>query len=100
MKSLQYQIVLAVANGCRNTRQIAKELGHPFGFISAHLWPNKLYPKVEPFVNGDLLQWEPGKANTLRLGGNVAVLRKDGKAVWAGVSERIDRNLKNRHSAV
>lgn len=75
------QILIAVANGCRNTRQIAGYLDKRHGNIS-----NMIYGRAaeSTLQNGDLLQWEWGKANTLRLGPRAVVIKHKGKVVGVG----------------
>lgn len=79
------QIILAVANGCLNTRQIAAYLDKPLGTVSGYFYG--MNNGVIRFINGDLLQWTPAKANTLRLGPLAAIVRgpdglvRDGRLV-------------------
>lgn len=67
------QIILAVANGCLNTRQIAAYLDKPLATIGNYFYD--MNSGVIRFINGDLLQWSPGKSNTLRRGPLVAIIR-------------------------
>lgn len=83
------RILLAVANGCCNTRQIAEYLGQPLGTINSYFYHNGR--SMRRFKNGDLVQWKPGKANTLRLGPELAVIRHNGKIVDVGKVEEVDR---------
>ncbi len=73
--STRKRIVLAILAGCRNTRQLAKHLGLSHFRINCYF-----YGFCTHFINRDLLQWEPGKANTLRPGPNLAIIRdQDGQ---------------------
>ena len=80
------RILIAVANGCRNTRQISKRLNLPLGTV------NRYFYRPKPiFYNGDVLQWTPDKANTLRLGPRAAVVRHQGQIVAVMRAEKIER---------
>lgn len=60
------RIILAVANGCNNIPAIASRLGVSRSTVYTHLLKAK----------GDgVVQWELGKARTLRLVNGVQVLR-------------------------
>ena len=77
-KITRKDIILAVANGCTNTRQIADRLQVLHGTITNYFYEGT----VIRFENGPLLQWTPKKANTLRLGSNVLCRRRaDGLVV-------------------
>lgn len=66
------QIVLAVANGCLNTRQIAAYLGSPLSTVNGYFYDmNNCGVR---FINGDLLQWSPAKSNTFRLAPLAAIV--------------------------
>ena len=67
------QIILAVSNGCVNTRKIAKYLDGPLSTINGYFY--NMNNDVLRFVNGDLLQWTPTKTNTLRLFPLAAIVR-------------------------
>lgn len=86
--STRQQIVLAVANGCRNTREIAARLGCSHSHISNYFWP--FQPCTEaPLINGDILQWTPGLTNTLRLVDGILCHRNSAGRV-VGVYGRIE----------
>jgi len=80
------RILIAVANGCHNTRQISKFTDLPLGTVNDYF-----YRPGPKFKNGDLLQWTPDKANTLRLGTNAAVVRHQGQIVAVMRAEKIER---------
>lgn len=80
--STRKEIIMAVANGCRNTRQVAEYLRIPHGTANSYFYENGRV--LSRFENGDLVQWEAGRANTIRLGPNVAVIRRNGKIVDVG----------------
>lgn len=65
------RIILAVANGCNNIPVIARQVGVSRSAVYSHL----LEVKGEGIV-----QWEPGKARTLRLADGVQVLRQQNAA--------------------
>lgn len=68
------QIILAVADGCRNTRQIAVYLlDKPLEPFSGDFYD--MSNDIIRLINGDLLQWSPAKTNTLRLGPLAAIVR-------------------------
>lgn len=73
------RIAMAVANGCRNTRQIAARLGMAHGAVNNYFYD--VGNVRDRFKNGDVLQWVPGKTNTIRLGPRAAVVRHKGKIV-------------------
>lgn len=78
------QIILAVAGGCVNTRQVAAYLGKPLGTVSGYFYD--MNNGIIHFINGDLLQWAPPRANTLRLGPLAAIVRgPDGQAKDVGL---------------
>ena len=74
-------IILAVCNGCTNTRQIAKALDMPHSTITNYFFESAGGDMVSRFVNGDLLRWEPGKDNTLRPGPNVTRIWRQDKVI-------------------
>lgn len=83
MKTTRQRILIAVAEGCTNTRQIADHLGLAQATIANYFYEARWSPKWK-FRNGDLLQWQPALANTLRLGPNAAVIRDRGRVVAVG----------------
>lgn len=91
IRSLRQKILIAVASGCTNTRQVAECLNVSSGTISNYLYDSGNH--CELFVNGDLLQWEPGKSNTLRLGPNAAVIRNSQRVLAVGRAEKVERRL-------
>jgi hypothetical protein len=84
----QYSILLAVANGCRNTRQVAKRLLLPLGAVNNYFYPSYNW-RGPIFKNGDVLQWEPKKGNTLRIGPKAAVVRHRGLVVAVMRAEKV-----------
>lgn len=89
------RIILAVANGCRNTREISKKLNMAHGTISNYIYPQERtrdYAYV--FKNGDILQWTPGLANTLRLADGILCHRNSAGRV-VGVYGRIECKTAN-----
>lgn len=84
------QIILAVANGCRNTREIAQEIGVSFGTVNAYFYPPfSARDYIYVFENGDILQWTPGLTNTLRLADGILCHRNSAGLV-VGVYGRIE----------
>jgi len=84
------RILIAVANGCHNTRQVATYLSLSSSSVSNYFYPSRTWGGPR-FINGDVLQWTPDKANTLRLGPKAAVLRHQGQVVAVMRAEKIER---------
>lgn len=52
------RIILAVCNGCHNTRQIAKYLKLPLATVNNYFYETSGTNRmISRFINGDLLQW-------------------------------------------
>lgn len=82
--STRKRIILAVANGCKSTRQIASYLGAPLSTVNSYFY--KADNGLRCFINGEVLQWSPGKANTLRLSSRAAITRApDGQIKGVGL---------------
>ena len=83
------KITLAVANGCKNTRQVASFLDIPLGTANGYFY--KTNNGTICFANGEFLQWDRGKGNTLQLGPRPAITRgPDGKIKDVGMVADMD----------
>lgn len=75
------RIILAVCNGAHNTRQIAKYLGMPLSTVNSYFYASYTDSMINQFTNGDLLQWTPGKCNTMQPGPNLLRIWRGGQVV-------------------
>lgn len=91
--SIRQRILIAIASGCVNMRQVAKRLGLPLSTVANYFYDCNNGPAKDRFVNGDPLQWTPGKTNTLHLVDthNIAIVRDRGRVVAVGKAERVER---------
>ena len=65
------RIILAVANGCQNTSEISRQLDMPRSTVGNYFYGSISLQMTNRFVNGNILQWQPGKTNTLHLANGV-----------------------------
>lgn len=75
--TIRKKIILAVANGCASTRQVAKFLSMSYSTVNNYFYKTNNF-FGQRFVNGKWLQWSPGKANTLQLSPRMAIIRGAG----------------------
>ena len=88
--TLRQKILIAIASGCTNTRQVAKRLNVPHSSVTNYFYSSR-YLYLQLFTNGDVLKWEPNKSNTLRLGPNAAVIRNGQRVLAVGRAEKVER---------
>lgn len=89
MTTTKQKIILAVANGARNTREIAQAIGVSYSTVNNYFHPQyHARDYVYVFKNGDILQWQPGLMNTLRLADGV--LRHESRGRVVGVYGKVE----------
>lgn len=82
--NIKRKIILAIVSNCHNTRQIADYLDCSLSTINNYFYNSSGGLPMKRIENDDLIKWQPGKANTIRRGPNLATIIHKGSIIAIG----------------